>query len=317
VLVVSITILKKRLMKRKCLAVGIILLFIGIAVAPSINSTAVKTSDDNDLVEVISQACGIKGFGNTTVKLTKEQYQNLEQYLATFRARLNQTTTKEEAIPIFKEAAAELNTYGLLPKGMSVRQAQKLVTSSYASHQGSRLLEKIPHRNALTQNKVDNRFCLVAGSTNNNYIFGPIKSSLFIALLLLMDTIEIIALTLDSLGLQRLAALCIVVDDFLDFLWIPVRVIPAEIGGAVTFGSTYNEWEVGPHYYASNGWVFTQGLQGMQSLNGSFYGTIREGTLGFYWGLTGFTGIVIRPWGTGRMLFLGSAFRAGLSPDHL
>jgi hypothetical protein len=72
---------------KKCLAVGIILLFIGVAVAPSINSTVVKASNDNDLIEVTSQACGIQGFGNTTVKLTKEQYQNLEQYLVDFRAR--------------------------------------------------------------------------------------------------------------------------------------------------------------------------------------------------------------------------------------
>jgi hypothetical protein len=115
-------------MKRKCLAVGIILLFIGVAVAPSINSSVVKASIDNDLVEVTSQVCGIQGFGNTTVKLTKEQYQNLEQYLVEFRARLNQTTSREEAVLIFKDAVVELNKYGLLPKGISVKRAQQLVT---------------------------------------------------------------------------------------------------------------------------------------------------------------------------------------------
>ncbi|HVQ00656.1 MAG TPA: hypothetical protein VMT57_03995, partial [Candidatus Thermoplasmatota archaeon] len=98
--------------EKKSLSIGIILLFIGVAVAPSINSSVVKTSTDNDLVEVTSQACGIKGYGNTTVKLTREQYNDLEQYMVEFRARLNQTTTKEEAIPIFKEAVVELNKYG-------------------------------------------------------------------------------------------------------------------------------------------------------------------------------------------------------------
>ena len=302
---------------KKLLAIGIIFLFIGVAVAPCINSNVVKASNGNDLVEVTSQVCGIKGFGNTTVNLTKEQYQNLEQYLVTFRARLNQTTTREEAVPLFKEAVAELNTYGLLPKGMSVKQAQKLVTSIYVNHQGSRLLETSSHRNALPQDDVDNLFCLVAGNTNNNYIFGPIKSSLFIGLLLLMDIVYFIAKIFDSLGLARVATLCEAVDAFLSFLWLPVRVIPAEIGGLVTFGNYYYEWEVGPHYYSSNGWIYALGLRGAQSLNGSFYGTIREGLLGFYYGLSGFTGIVIRPLGTGRMLFVGSAFRAGLSPNHL
>ena len=62
------------------------------------------------------------------MKLTRQQYQNLEQYLVEFRARLNQTTTREEAVPFFKEAVVELNKYGLLPRGMSVEQAQRLVT---------------------------------------------------------------------------------------------------------------------------------------------------------------------------------------------
>jgi len=39
---------------KKLLAIGIIFLFIGVAVAPSINSSVVKASDD--LVEVTSQA---------------------------------------------------------------------------------------------------------------------------------------------------------------------------------------------------------------------------------------------------------------------
>src|SRR4030042_1592503 len=117
----------------KGLVVSVILLFIGVTIAPSINFTVVKASQDDDLVEVTTQACGIKGFGNTTVKLTRQQYQNLEQYLVEFRARLNQTTTKEEAVPIFKEAVVELDKYGLLPEGMSVERAQRLVSSEKLS----------------------------------------------------------------------------------------------------------------------------------------------------------------------------------------
>ncbi len=78
-------------MKKKCLAIGIILLFIGVTIAPTINFNTVKASTDDDLVEVTAQACGIQEYGNTTVKLTREQYHNLEEYLVGFRARLNQT----------------------------------------------------------------------------------------------------------------------------------------------------------------------------------------------------------------------------------
>jgi len=112
----------------RLITVGVILLFLGVAVAPGISSNVAKTSANNDRVEVTSRACGIPGFGNTTIKLTQQQYQDLEQYLVAFQAKLNQTTTREEAVPIFKDAIVELNTYGLLPKGMSVGQAQRFVS---------------------------------------------------------------------------------------------------------------------------------------------------------------------------------------------
>ncbi len=150
---------------KKSLVVAIILLFIGVAVAPSINYTTVKASDDNDTVEVITQACGIPGYGDTTVKITREQYQNLEQYLVEFRARLNQTTTREEAVPIFKDAVVELNKYGLLPKGMSVPRAQKLVSCEYIDKKTMDALERLTKKIGADE---WNYLCLTAG-----HVFNP------------------------------------------------------------------------------------------------------------------------------------------------
>jgi hypothetical protein len=156
-------------MKRKCLVVGIILLFIGVSVAPSINTAVVKASNDNDLVEVTSQACGVQGFGNTTVKLTKEQYQDLEQYLVDFRARLNQTSTREEAVPLFKDAVVELNKYGLLPKGIGVEQAQKLISGPQLTSNKMELLKRVIKNNRYglysNQSNASNYFCFVAVTT--------------------------------------------------------------------------------------------------------------------------------------------------------
>jgi len=127
----------------KGLVVIVIFLFIGVAVAPSINQNIVKASNDDDLVEVTSQACGIKGYEDTTVKLTREQYQNLEQYFVEFRARLNQTSTREEAVPLFKDAVVELDKYGLLPKGMSVEQFQRIITGLFQDKKFTKLQEKL------------------------------------------------------------------------------------------------------------------------------------------------------------------------------
>lgn len=157
---------------KKILTVSIILLFIGVAVAPSINQSVVKASTEDDLVEVTTQACGIQGYSDTTVKLTREQYQNLEEYLVEFRVRLNQTSTREEAIPIFKEAVLELDKYELLPRGMSVERAQKLIIDGYQNKVLIKLIERI----YLNKQKISsigfNIFCLIVGGGNNIRFVG-------------------------------------------------------------------------------------------------------------------------------------------------
>jgi len=171
---------KKPLIVRKWLAVGIILLFVGVTIAPSINQNVVTASQEDDLIEVTSQACGIQGYGDTTVKLTGEQYQNLEQYFVEFRVRLNQTTSREEAVLLFKDGVVELDTYGLLPKGMSVEQAQKLVVGRFQNERLMKLIERRYAKNQKYYGYISNRFCLIVGISNNTHFFGfplmlPIK----------------------------------------------------------------------------------------------------------------------------------------------
>jgi len=149
---------------KKLVVVGVILLFLGVTIAPTINFNVVKASTENEYVDVVSEACGMKGFGNATARLTRQQYEDLEMYLTDFSARLNQTTTKEDALLLFKEAVLELNKYGLLPRGMSVPQAQKLVTEAYRLQENSRLSNFFQHSlNKMNNSNLDNAFCLVTG----------------------------------------------------------------------------------------------------------------------------------------------------------
>jgi len=178
-------------MKRKCLAIGIIFLFIGVAITPSINFNIVKASHDKDLVEVTTQACGINGFEDTSVKLTREQYQNLERYLVEFKTRLNLTTTKEEAVPIFMEAVVELNKYGLLPERMSVERAHRLVTGWY-----QKSIEKVLNNryHEIVPNLL-NTFCLlyldVTGPSSPDIPFVIVYCPLVILLLPLVWIFEL------------------------------------------------------------------------------------------------------------------------------
>ena len=172
-------------MKRKCLSVGIILLFIGVAIAPSINFNVVKASNDNDLVEVTSQACGIQGFGNTTVKLTREQYFDLEKLLNDTQYRLKNVQTKDETILIFNKLSTNLKKYGLLARGLNIVDDKQL------------RMEKVPeftymmknfvkrHYISNTRSNVDNYLCLVAGKINHGIISFNVLSRCAIAFLIL------------------------------------------------------------------------------------------------------------------------------------
>ena len=147
---------------KKILALGVIFLFIGVAFAPSINFNVVKASNDNDLIEVTTQACGIKGFGNTTVKLTKQQAGEVEHLFDTIKSRLDNTTSREETINIFNETIVELDKYGLLGD-LSVEKAQRLVTGRYQN------LQKLPDIFSstflVTLDDNENRNCLITGKT--------------------------------------------------------------------------------------------------------------------------------------------------------
>jgi len=154
---------------KKGLVVGISLLFILTGIVPSIGVVVTKASDENNLVEVTSQVCGIEGYGDTTVKLTKQQYQGLEQYLVDFSTRLNQTTTREEAIPLFREAIVEFNKYGLLPKGMNVEQGLKVVSDERfrpLAYNFQKTIYVIHHKHSNTSSDVINLLCYFYAHTS-------------------------------------------------------------------------------------------------------------------------------------------------------
>ena len=290
---------------KKGLVVSVILLFIGVAVGPSINLSVVKASQEDDLVEVTTQACGIKGYKDTTVKLTREQYQNLEKYLVEFRARLNQTSTREEAVPIFKEAVVELDKYGLLPCGMSVEQVQKLIMSMCFNQKIGEFFKRVFGGNQ--DIKSINMFCLVSGKATNIMSFGA-----FYPLRL------------------RLSVLGNSFSDFWMFKWIISEILlvlrraffPLYLFGEFSIGEVYKYYQGSDKYYPSTGTIFSLGMLGPRIYSGSFYGQIREiptvqmspvGYSIYYSGILGFTGLNIGI--SGGNFLIGSCILVNLEPS--
>ncbi|MBN1860662.1 MAG: hypothetical protein JW840_04285 [Candidatus Thermoplasmatota archaeon] len=306
-------------MKTKCLAVGIILLFIGIAYAPAINFNTVKASQEDDLIEVTSQACGITGYKDTTVKLTREQYEKLEQYLVEFRERLNQTSTREEAVPLFKEAVVELHKYGLLPRGMSVERAQRFI---FGKQIEPRCLPFNKSYSSVVNKNISNYnlLCLIAGATNNTLSQRNIAPLLVFLGYGIFELGLFIARQINDYDLGMAIGLLFVFLSlpFL-YLWEFITLInninPLGVLDLITIGSV-NYWHKTTY---GSGWFQTFGLLGINNFSGALIGklpgqiplgTDTEWGRPAMYGFTGFKLFIIKE-GI-QKFYLGSALAFGV-----
>jgi hypothetical protein len=268
---------------KKILTSAVILLFIGVAIAPSINQSVVKASHDDDLVEVTTQACGIQGYGNTTVRLTKEQYQDLEQYLVEFQARLNQTTTREEAVPIFKEAVVELNKYGLLPKGMSVERAQRFIINSNQNKREINAFTRMNHYlQTLSIGSIDNACCLIAGKCYNVYFVRILFNNVCVRII---DLFDMLYEHYEFLSKQFLFNL--IVGLFIDFYFYVVQIL--SLYSLMNLG-------IGIYFGSDSGGIITIGLFGLDYWSGSINGGFEKFPAipdDCFLGVIGFTGFHI------------------------
>ena len=213
----------------KTLALGIVVLFIGAGVVSAFN---VNLDNQNNSLNI------------ETEKIFNE-----------LKSKLDTITTKQEAITFFKEIIVKLNDYGLLPKGMTVKRAQKLITWCYLKFE---LIQPLQNNN---ENNSGNTNCFVIGITNHTF-FRPYPT--------IYDIPIIHYLTFNtSFG---------TIFNFL-FGFYTIRAFqPFKLGSYAYFGDRYKRVENGnityENMYASSGWVWTQGAYGVKKWNETFYGGI-------------------------------------------
>jgi len=280
---------------RKGILLGIICLFVGIAIQPGIIADDVIKSDNSELVEIIIQICGRDGTKDHTVMLSEEQAAKLEVLINRTKTKLDAAETMEETSAIFNDAVVSLYELGVLPEGMSIEEAKRLVNGM---DQNPRVVNKLEHwffRNQEKRETFDNFLCLIAGRTDWTTFVGP----LFIPLLILGLIIGTPLVLLDVL-LFRL---------FETFIFIPI-LFPLFFGIG---GLCLSIWQLNPIAFGhiiklgtkgmfgfpipALGWIYTIGFNGIKSWD-SFYG-----------GVLGFTGIKIcyPPIGDMTHFYMGAA----------
>jgi hypothetical protein len=140
------------------LSVGIILLFIGVALAPSINQSVVKAATDDDLVEVTTELCGLPGITPQTVTLSKHHLNEMETSIHKLKSSYLQSKTLNEKVNVFNQVIDLFSRYGLLGNvnigylkmyfNQSIRIQEQIVksihnTNKISSKSGDKLFENI------------------------------------------------------------------------------------------------------------------------------------------------------------------------------
>jgi len=219
------------------------------------------------------------------MKQRNAQYDETEKIFNDLKVKLDTVTTKQEALVLFKEVIVELNEHGLLPKGMTVKRAQRLVTGCFSK---SDLAQPFQSYN---KNNTGNTNCLIIGIANETY-FRPYPA-------LIMDIPILYNLAFNS-SLRNIT--CFLALPYVFRVSQPLKFGPYAYVGArfklVEHGNTTEDL-----IHSSSGWVWTIGSNGFQKWNGTFYGGLytkykkivhNNYTSGETWdpvGIRGFVGI--------------------------
>ena len=129
---------------KKIIVIGVIAFFIGVGIQPSI-ATAEIDDICKDYVDIEIDVCGLPGIKPYTVQLTKEQAVLIENCFYLINEQFEKVNTREEAKAILNDVVIKLDEHGLLG-GLSIKQAQKLVTGNY---ENSRIMEVLEKPNVL------------------------------------------------------------------------------------------------------------------------------------------------------------------------
>ena len=275
------------------LVVGVILLFIGVAVQPSIIADVSIESDDSELVEITVQIYEVDKAYNQTVMLTKEQAEELENLINNFEIELKNADDLGETETIFKDTIVSLDELGLLPEGMSVEEAQQLVTGEEQNPRVIRILDRWFSKNQKSLSSYDNILCLISGESINTVFIGPIPLlfglhciSLYVKYFRFLEWLQDNNPELWSWWSENFSKLGIDLLFLRVFFWIylgaGLNFLPLKIGGFIYYGWYKFIEDVGIWPIPAEGWVGTTGLSGKKHLSGNLEGYV-----------IGFTGIKI------------------------
>lgn len=296
--------MKKKKMLKKGLALLVVLLCLDTALVSVGLASEEKSVQNNERVS-IAVGCSLLNNREKPVELSTQEVETLQDLINTFKTDLSLATSKKDTIQLFNQMVIDLYNLGVLPSGLSIKQAQRLVIrgndDTYFSHGYDRW--NTQQNTALPA--VDNTFCLVAGNTdttNIEVLRMRFLSSFYKKIIdntngnQLYFMFQILLLMRGSNVISRL------------------NFLPLLMGSSICLGGP--SYPFGPYY--SSGWVHSIGLSGVKKWDGSLIGTLEKDFICMLYdlapGISGFTGINIKsPLGN---FYFGSALQIGIDYEE-
>lgn len=155
---------------KKLLVFGVIVLFLGVAIAPSINANISKiTVIDNHnvslLEETVRLSCSyhtLKGIEEIEKEVSAEDTEHLSQLM---------DSSDIDAV------ASELSRLGLLPETMDVKQVKDLISGEYGRRNFEKYEEKLRDISLKESEVKQNLFCAVSGDAVDSILMTPALQS--------------------------------------------------------------------------------------------------------------------------------------------
>jgi hypothetical protein len=247
--------------------------------------------------------------------LTKQQVEEVQTIFDNLKNRLSTAESIEETQRTFNDTIIELDRYNLLPEGMSIEQAQRLVNHATNHHQLITPLQKLFAVPAA--GTIQNSFCSIAGNTSNTH-FAKLAKRTALLLYYIIDYC-----TGNAPLVTAATALYIVFNEIAKINQMILQQNGHHFGVCLYFGnyrySPYPDW-LSP----AQGWLSTNGVSGKQNITGSFWGQKMTGGwqplddwyMNYTWrGCLGFSGLIIYA-GTDSAYYLGSALSVNVGPNR-
>jgi len=310
----------------RILVVGVIILLLGLVFTPSINAN----TKQSEFVEFTIETCGLNS-DKQTVELIQQEADEVKEIINLIRERLKNTESRKESEEIYKEAVMKLDKYNLLG-GLSVKQAQRLVTVGYGNSRIIKVLEKLYRNNQKLNDNKSNYLCLIAGRATYISCLGLVQTVLttFFAALSFLAFFVYSIFPKAPGWFFTLFTMLMVMSALNPIPYINPFAIGYSLGlglrldfplcDEIAFGCLGN---ANAQFLPSEGFIISYGQKGNIRWSGKFWGQ-GEYLPSLYnpaWGsspigITGFTGlkIILEP-NNGDTFFFGSALKVHIGDE--